>query len=1649
MRKIYSSLLTFCLWTLFNVHTTQAQIAITLDVQSAVPDDYFGFNATNLIRPGSPNFDTQWLIDSVETLGTNIVRYPGGTIANYWDWQSGYFDNDMPKGWILPKDFNDNVYRNMDMFKLKTMVDRMGVPPILTVNLLTKDKYNAAAGVMFANGLNLSPKYVELGNEIYLDYPSYEKRFPTVEDYIAECNQWASYIKGKPGLGTTKISVVGSTDRYPAEPLVSRKNRWTGIVASNANQYIDAITLHHYVGTALGTSKSIENNIGLALSNAFNGFDELLPELTDIGNAGKEAWITEYNLFERKKCVNEGFFHGLFTSAMTLSMLQSPVITKLICHSMVGSVETSAILGDSEDLDIGSSYDNNVNCLPNPVPEANSHEKTGMGSCLELVGTALKNAEVKRKLIFANSPKLTSNYDALFGYWFDGKLSTEMVILNLDSSDRTVTIAKSVFDLTNGKYVMISPGPGGVLELIKGAAKTNPGVYECKTSGTQNASQTLVLKKYSVTRVYVTKGNVKVILNDKIICSGSSTTVLAKGGSGYTWNNGSLVPVKTNNSVMNFIAPVVTVPTNYKLKVTTAQGYSDSVTITVNPKPVLTVTASTTQACKGTAVNLSATLTGGNSANTKTFIWYPSQYIANPDLANTVAYPVKETVFRCYASDGVCFSVYDSVPKITVVPNADAGKNISICDDSLPAKITALQVNGSASYKWYDEAGILMETGPNALVSPIATSKYMLVVTATGNSCKDTAYVSVSTFTCCQSTDAPAQLTFAPGDNLSVNFIPKLMAFCQANPGHGYCTEDTLMNFNDEILFNGDFFIDQDFTFINCSKIHFAEKARLNFTYGLSKLSFKNCTLEASICSNRMWNGFYMVDFGSTVVLDNCKVNDCEIIVEGYLDPALYFSNTKFDRFYQGIYLSESSYNQQGWFYGNTFSQTATLKYPHSGKKSLYAFKLDNYQTTQIGDTLFAKNTFNNLQYGIISINSNLNLFNSKFINISSWDSSDSTNGTAVLLMNTMGYGNPNNPEHLWPELFFKSGAEFNAKPNKFEDCTNGVYAINARVEIKSNVFKNTSNAISLIGLTSKNTFLNRNVITGADVGIDLIEPKLCSVNITNNTVSTNSQLFGNKVTPGIRVLDAFSQPCNLILKSNVVNSGGTHGYYFVNGMTDFNFTDNKIYLTNPLATFTSYGVRFENMDFVNYKCNLSKGTDGTSMLNKTNVSFVSCPNAVVQCNTFDFANYGVEFLGNCNNLALKNNDFNFLNDGLVIGAIGQTGGVIGPQPSSYTGGPVRNMFNGMGVSKVNGPNKKKGIFGHAATYVINSQCAGGKASPQQFFAQYNDSLTVPYPNLKFGSNATAFTPYLQTKVGTPCTVNCLQPNPKRIANPNLVQSSHDVDNDDEEGAAMDFENTINEILPNISDEALLWNVKSQLYTDLDMDTAKMEGNSNLTDFYNVVGTGNIAQIINLNNLMKNMGGDNVSALQYKLNLAKAIEMNNDFVPSNLIEKTYKDFNTLYLNSNSNNNYLPANDIKALSVIAHRCPYIYGNAVFNARVMYAQYSRFENYDDAVICKGKYQINESESARLSSEDVRVGLYPNPNDGQFNLSYDLTDFSNASISFYDVLGKEVAAQNLNVNSDRSTINLQNLNEGIYTYKVIANGRQINFGKVSIIR
>lgn len=88
---------------------------------------------------------------------------------------------------------------------------------------------------------------------------------------------------------------------------------------------------------------------------------------------------------------------------------------------------------------------------------------------------------------------------------------------------------------------------------------------------------------------------------------------------------------------------------------------------------------------------------------------------------------------------------------------------------------------------------------------------------------------------------------------------------------------------------------------------------------------------------------------------------------------------------------------------------------------------------------------------------------------------------------------------------------------------------------------------------------------------------------------------------------------------------------------------------------------------------------------------------------------------------------------------------------------------------------------------------------------------------------------------------------------------------------------------------------------------------------------------------------------------------------------------------------------------------------------------------------------SDSLSLATE---IRIFPNPNTGSFTLTYELAKEEAGSIVIYDVSGRKVAEYNLANESTSLNIN-ENLEEGIYLYKVVVNGKAVKTDKLVIIK
>lgn len=192
------------------------------------------------------------------------------------------------------------------------------------------------------------------------------------------------------------------------------------------------------------------------------------------------------------------------------------------------------------------------------------------------------------------------------------------------------------------------------------------------------------------------------ITGNKTICSGTSTTLTASGGTTYSWSNGATTPsitVSPNNTRTYTVTA-------------TASGCSGltTATVTVNTSPAPAITGTTT-ICNGSSTTLTAT--GGG-----TYSWSNGATTASITVtpANTQTYSVTATAGGCSGTAAKSVTV-NSIPTPTITGTT------TICSGTS----TTLTASGGTTYTWSNGA-----TTASITISPANTQSY--TVTATSSS---------------------------------------------------------------------------------------------------------------------------------------------------------------------------------------------------------------------------------------------------------------------------------------------------------------------------------------------------------------------------------------------------------------------------------------------------------------------------------------------------------------------------------------------------------------------------------------------------------------------------------------------------------------------------------------------------------------------------------------------------------------------------------------------------------------------------------------------------------------------------------------------------------------------------------------------------
>jgi len=218
------------------------------------------------------------------------------------------------------------------------------------------------------------------------------------------------------------------------------------------------------------------------------------------------------------------------------------------------------------------------------------------------------------------------------------------------------------------------------------------------------------------------------------ICTGSSTNLVASGGTAYRWSpqNG----LSCADCPDPIASPLST--TTYSVVVASPDGCVDSAstTVVVHTPPALDL-GGDRSICAGAPEQLHAT--GADS-----YLWSPSTGLSCVDCPDPIATPSSTTTYHITGLDTFGCSASDSIT-ITVLPSfsVDAGPDTTICPDGVATLSAPV---GDYSYSWSLVDGLSCPTCRTTEARPTATTDYMLTATdADGCSASDVVRVEIDT----------------------------------------------------------------------------------------------------------------------------------------------------------------------------------------------------------------------------------------------------------------------------------------------------------------------------------------------------------------------------------------------------------------------------------------------------------------------------------------------------------------------------------------------------------------------------------------------------------------------------------------------------------------------------------------------------------------------------------------------------------------------------------------------------------------------------------------------------------------------------------------------------------------------------------------
>jgi hypothetical protein len=1116
--------------------------------------------------------------------------------------------------------------------------------------------------------------------------------------------------------------------------------------------------------------------------------------------------------------------------------------------------------------------------------------------------------------------------------------------------------------------------------------------------------------------------------NTATVCVGGSVTFTASGASSYTWTPCS------SNCNSNTITVTPTVTTIYTVTGTNACGLTGTKTVTVNVSPPLTLTASVSPnpICSGS----SATLVASGTATS--FTWTGVGQGNNISVTPTVT-----TTYTVIGSNSVCpTTTISAVVTLTVnsagVP-AFAITN-SLSNFNIVANGTGTNVvNFGSTITYTSGLAFTWNTGsihtPTANLSITQPTVVTLAITnVCGGSQTQTVCVNYVATTCANTT-----LTVLNNYTLTSN--------AQLPNGAYYVTGTLTLDWSAPGLLAFEL---KSFLMTANAKVRITANSVMN----INNVNFYSC--------DGMWEGIELMTSPSaapsvTITGDGNSIEDAykglyTINPSGTNRiPIIVIANgVKFNKNYYDVYLDKTNNVGSAYPFYLTKSRMLSEASTYSPGGNL---KCSNYYSPTVKARSYAGLYATNA--GIININTPVNIpdnnviknkdyglyFNSTNANVYYTTISDAVGiqdnylGSSPYTPRGVGIYSTNSGSltvkqpgvattinsfftNLGYGIVTKNTSTVDVQYTAYNTTTlesytvdpvygvggsgtglNGVYATDATslLRVNNNTFSQTYFPVSANYSTTPTSAglimsIAQNTIGAAAGGVVWVGVTVQSA-LAFNTASGNMRVAANTFTN-----------VDIGVKTIAINNG-------------LRISNNSI-LLNALTTGTKhYGVYLagaNNAVIVDNNSIDGGNTNPSASGYSTVGSGIMCensPGCKIQCNTVTKIGNGIEYRGGNTSSGdgfFKNTLLYPIRRGLTL----SNAGVVGTQGSSTKASA--NQWTGAWPAVATADPNKTEVGGPIPGTL--SDASGSPLWVRNTSAELPDDNFFTSPSVVndiYSASVNLFT--LTPTVSDIATCNSALTQGLRIINP--VYGTPDPDRD------ADFVRYINTVLPASSSSLTpqdKFTLKQYMFEALSQNFST---DATLINFYNQQQSTAINTYYDIDSLLA-IG-----------NISLATSKNASASVNNDITQTQNSYNNFYINGIQSQA-----DMDELIYLANLCPNQYGNAVYQARAL-LQTITYANTDYNDNCNtdklgARLGYNDDEKGVSVTGGVIAKLYPNPNNGEFNLAYDLKTNNEATLQITDVAGKLVYTSVIDNLNNIVQLNTKYLQAGIYFVQLIHN-------------